>query len=54
MVVSWLIAYACTFAIVEPIQVLLLASTPCLFVDTNRCGRCLMRARFVYNELIAP
>jgi len=54
MVMSWVLAYGCTFAIVEPAQVILLSATPCLFVDTNRCGRCCLRMRFVYNELLSP
>jgi len=54
MLMGWVIAYSCTFAIVEPVQVLLLAATPCLFVETNKCGRCLLRCRFIYNELLAP
>ena len=54
MLMGWVIAYSCTFAIIEPAQVFLLTATPCLFVETNRCGRCLIRCRFIYNELLAP
>ena len=40
MVTSWVIAYGCTFAIVEPVQVFILASTPCLASagDRTLCG----------------
>ena len=54
MLVGWAIAYGCTFAIIEPLQIILLAAMPCLFVEDTRCGRCLIRARFIYNELLAP
>ena len=54
MIVAWLIAYGQTFVVVEPIQILLLAGTPCLFNEETRCGRCCVRCRFIYNELLAP
>ena len=54
MIISWLVAYGWTFAIVEPVQVIILAGTPCLFDEETRCGRCMSRARFIYNELCAP
>ena len=54
MVISWLMAYGWTFAIVEPVQVLILAGAPCLFDESHRIGRCCVRIRTVYNELCAP
>ena len=54
MIGSWVLAYGCTFAIIEPVQVLLLSLLPCLFVDSHSCGRCLLRMRFVYNEFLSP
>ena len=54
MIASWVLAYGATFAIIEPLQIILLAATPFLFVDTNACGRCALRARFIYNEYLAP
>ena len=54
MIGSWVLAYGCTFAIIEPVQVIFLAATPWLFTDDTRCGRCMIRARFIYNELLAP
>jgi len=54
MVISWVLAYGVTFALVEPIQVLLLVCAPCLFDESTKCGRCMGRCRFVYNELCAP
>ena len=53
-IMSWMLAYGTTFAIVEPVQVFMLASTPCLFVEDHACGRCMIRARTIYNELLAP
>ena len=53
-IVSWVIAYGWTFAIVEPAQVLLLAGAPCLCDEETRLGRCCSNIRFVYNELCAP
>lgn len=54
MALSWLIAYAVTFAIVEPLQVLILVCMPCLFDENTRCGRCMLWTRFIYNEICAP
>jgi len=54
MVMSWVLAYGVTFALVEPIQVILLVCAPCLFDENTKCGRCMGRCRFVYNELCAP
>jgi len=54
MCVSWLVAYLITFAIIEPVQVVLLAGQPWLCDEDSRCGRCCARVRFVYNELLAP
>lgn len=54
MVISWLLAYGVTFALVEPIQVLIIACAPSLFDDSTRCGRMCQLCRFVYNELFAP
>lgn len=53
-IVSWLVAYGWTFAIVEPAQVLIIAGTPCLCDEETRLGRCCLRVQFVYNELFAP
>ena len=54
MCIGWLVAYGATFAIVEPAQVVILASAPCLFDEETKIGRCCSRVRFVYNELFAP
>merc|ERR1712146_90823 len=54
MCIAWLMAYGWTFAIVEPVQVLILAGAPCLFNEDTRCGRCMLRCQFMYNELCAP
>jgi hypothetical protein len=54
MCISWLIAYGLTFAIIEPLQVILLAGAPFLFDESHRCGRCMTNCRTVYNELCAP
>ena len=50
--VSWLMAYAWTFILVEPFQVIFLAGAPCLFNEETRCGRCMLWCRFIYNELV--
>ena len=52
--IGWMTSYGLTFAIVEPFQVLVLAGAPWLFNEETRCGRCMIRCRFVYNELCAP
>jgi hypothetical protein len=49
-----LFAVGQTFVLIEPAQVLLLASAPCLFDDSTKVGRCCLRVRLVYNELCAP
>lgn len=55
MAVAWLVAYGVTFAIVEPLQVIILVCAPAwLFDDDNACGRAMNRIRFIYNELCAP
>ena len=54
MALSWLIAYGVTFLIVEPLQVLCIACSPCCFDEDTRFGRCMSWMRFVYNELCAP
>ena len=54
MSVTWLIAYAWTFALVEPAQIVAIAGAPCLWDENTRCGRCMLRCRFVYNEIFAP
>jgi len=54
MCMAWLIAYGVTFAIVEPLQVLVIACLPCLSDEETKCGRVCGRARFIYNELCAP
>jgi hypothetical protein len=54
MIVGWIIAYAQTFMLIEPVQILLLAGLPCLMDEDTRCGRCCIRIRFIYNELLAP
>ena len=43
-----------TLTLVEPLQVILLVCAPCLFDENTKCGRCMGRCRFVYNELCAP
>ena len=53
-VLGWMISYGWTFAIVEPVQVLLLACCPCMWNEDHACGRCMQRIRFVYNELFSP
>ena len=52
--ITWAVAYGWTFAIVEPVQVVILALSPCLFDEETRCGRCMVRGRTMYNELCAP
>jgi len=54
MVASWLLAYVTTALVVEPVQIVLVALLPFLFTDKTRCGRCMRRARFAYNEYLAP
>jgi len=54
MLISWLISYGVTFAVIEPLQVLLIACSPCFFDPNTRCGRVGARCRFVYNEILAP
>ena len=49
MVLTWAIAYGVTFAIVEPVQVIFLVCTPCLFSEDHRCGRCMLQCRWIYN-----
>ena len=51
MCVAWLFAYGVTFAIIEPVQVIVLAAVPMLNDEATRCGRCVIRIRFIYNEL---
>ena len=51
--IAWAIAYGWTFAVVQPIQVLILALAPGLFTDDTRCGRCMLRVKEFYNELLA-
>ena len=54
MLVCWLIAYAVTFAIIEPFQICCLVCMPCLWDEETRLGRCMHRARWWYNEICAP
>ena len=54
MMMSWLIAYGVTFAIVEPMQVIVLACAPCLFDEETRFGRFMSWLRYIYNELCSP
>ena len=54
MALTWVIAYGVTFAIVEPVQVLVIAVFPSLMNSDTRVGRFCGRCRFVYNELCAP
>jgi len=54
MILSWLIAYGVTAAIVEPIQILVVVCFPCLCDESTRCGRYMRKCQFVYNELCAP
>ena len=54
MAITWLISYGITFAIIEPVQVLLMTAAPWLFEDTTQFGRLCLRCRAVYNELCAP
>ena len=54
MVLTWLMAYGLTFAIIEPAQVILLVCCPCLWNENHRCGRCMVNCRFMYNEICAP
>ena len=51
--IAWALAYGWTFAVVQPIQVLILALAPGLFTNDTRCGRCMLRVKEVYNELLA-
>jgi len=54
MCLSWLIAYGVTFAIVEPVQVLVLTCAPNLQDEDTASGRFCMQCLFIYNELCAP
>jgi len=54
MCMAWLVAYGVTFAVVEPVQVLMIACLPSLSDEDTRCGRYCGRCRFIYNELCAP
>lgn len=54
MLLSWLVAYGWTFAIVEPVQILVMALAPSIVSEDTRCGRCCARVQFVYNELFSP
>lgn len=54
MILSWLVAYGWTFVVIEPLQVLALAGAPCMFDERHCCGRCMIRLRTCYNELLAP
>ena len=51
--VAWAIAYGWTFAVAQPIQVMILVLTPGLFSEETRCGKAMMRLRKCYNELLA-
>ena len=54
MLLAWLVAYGWTFAIVEPVQVVIFALLPYIANEETRLGRCCLRVRFVYNELFSP
>mmetsp|Transcript_20586 Transcript_20586/g.52395 ORF Transcript_20586/g.52395 Transcript_20586/m.52395 type:complete len:522 (+) Transcript_20586:3-1568(+) len=54
MCMAWLVAYGVTFAVVEPVQVIVIALAPSLSDEDSRVGRFCGRCRFVYNELCAP
>ena len=54
MLLGWAVAACQTYLIIEPLQVCILVCMPCLFRDTNACGRCCIRIRYVYNELFTP
>ncbi len=53
IMLGWLFAYGVTFAVVEPVQIVLLAAFPASTDDT-KTGRCVARCRLIYNELLAP
>ena len=54
MVTYWLVAYGWTFALIEPVQILIIAGAPCFIKEDSRCGQCMMKCFFVYNEIFAP
>ena len=54
MAISWLLAYGLTFALIEPVQIVVIVSLPMLFDEETKVGRCCERCRYVYNELLAP
>ena len=54
MCMSWLIAYGVTFAIIEPVQVLMITCAPWCVDEESRTGRNIQRCRFVYNEICSP
>ena len=54
LLLAWLAAYGWTAVVIEPMQVFLLAFLPCLYSEATRCGRGLLRCRFVVNELCMP
>ena len=51
---SWLIAYGITFAVIEPLQVCVIVCAPWLFDEKTRLGRFMKRLQYVYNEICAP
>ena len=54
IMLSWTMAYAWTFAIVEPVQIIMLVAIPNCQNEDTKCGRYVGRCRTVYNELCAP
>jgi hypothetical protein len=60
MLLTWLLSYGVTFAIIEPSQILMIACLPTIFdqdLHDRHCrtvGRYLHRCRAVYNEVCRP
>ena len=54
MALAWGTAFGVTLLFIEPLQIVILAAVPCLFDEETRVGRCCLRCRFWYNELVAP
>ena len=54
VLLSWITSLGCSFAIIEPVQVVILSTLPFLFDDQTRLGRCLERGRWFYLEFLSP
>jgi len=53
MLIGWFIATGQAWAVIEPLQILILAVVPMFIVEDSCAGRCFERVRTVYNEIFA-